>query len=71
MDAAFIDNIRRRLDAGNIEHPAAAHVFARNLVRHKHHVALGLLELGAVALIRVSGQTVNLLPYQPLEFVRL
>ncbi len=42
------------LDAGNIKVLAAAHVLAHHLVVQQHHVAGGLLEFGAVALVGMA-----------------
>src|SRR5690348_12924069 len=45
------------------------HVLARDQVVATHHVGLGLLELGAVLLIRPTGELFLLRPDQPCDVV--
>src|SRR5580692_4561810 len=54
------------LDAGNVETFPASHVFAHYLVIQQNHIAGGLLELGAVAFVGVTGQAVHFGANQPL-----
>ena len=59
----------RRLHARDVETFPAAHVFAHYLVVQQHHVAGGLLEFRAVALVGAAGQAVDFGAHQPSQIV--
>src|SRR5215471_508269 len=62
---------RHRLDAGDVEALAAAHVLAGDFIVQQDHVALRFGELGAVALVGALRDAVLLLTHHPAEFVTL
>lgn len=61
---------RHRLDAGDFKGLATAGVGATHFVVEQNQVALGLGELGTVALIGARRQAVALFPQQITQFVR-
>ena len=64
-------NERRGLDARNLKLLPASHVLAHHLVIQQDHVAGGLLEFRAVALVGMARQPVHFGPHQPAQIVSL
>src|SRR5579871_5472484 len=62
---------RHGLDARHIKPFPAAHVLTHDLVLEQDHIAGSLGELGAVALVGMARQAVDLGPDQPLQVVGL